>query len=146
MLWGLKVFSVEVTNVGFKGFYEGQWLRARLCCRKISDSIFLVILLYPTLTWPVQCLAQRRSIRNIKKIEKIGTDRRRKLFFQTFLYLPGEWTNPRYVPRHSVVPKHQIVKTVLSVRRHYPKRGRFTENLSIYLFFTGSKFATPKSF
>ena len=26
--------------VGFKGFYEGQWLRARLCCRKISDSIF----------------------------------------------------------------------------------------------------------
>ena len=30
-------------------------------------------------------------------------------------------------------PKHQIVKSVLSVRRHYPKRGRFTENLSIYL-------------
>ena len=30
-------------------------------------------------------------------------------------------------------PKHQIVKSVLSVRRHYPKRSRFTENLSIYL-------------
>ena len=30
-------------------------------------------------------------------------------------------------------PKHQIVKTVLSVRRHYPKRGRFTENLIIYV-------------
>ena len=30
-------------------------------------------------------------------------------------------------------PKHQIVKSVLSVRRHYPKRDRFTENLSIYL-------------
>ena len=29
--------------------------------------------------------------------------------------------------------KHLIVKSVLSVRRHYPKRGRFTENLSIYL-------------
>ena len=29
-------------------------------------------------------------------------------------------------------PKHQTVKSVLSVRRHYPKRGRFTENLSIY--------------
>ena len=29
--------------------------------------------------------------------------------------------------------KHQIVKSVLLVRRHYPKRGRFTENLSIYL-------------
>ena len=39
-VWGVKVFSVEVTNVGFEGFYEGQWLRARLCCRKISDSIF----------------------------------------------------------------------------------------------------------
>ena len=31
-------------------------------------------------------------------------------------------------------PKHQIVKSVLSVRRHYPKRDRFTENLSIYPF------------
>ena len=38
-MWGLKVFSVEVTNVWFEGFYESQWLRARLCCRKISDSI-----------------------------------------------------------------------------------------------------------
>ena len=57
---------------------------------------------------------------------KIRTDRRRKHFFHTFLYLLGEWTNQRYVPRHSVVPKHQIVKLVLSVRRHYPKRGWFT--------------------
>ena len=38
LLWGLKVF------------YEGQALRARRCCRKLSDSIFFVILLYPTLT------------------------------------------------------------------------------------------------
>ena len=37
--------------------------------------------------------------------EKIGTDRRRKHFFHAFLYLLGEWTNQRYVPRHSVVPK-----------------------------------------
>ena len=65
-----------------------------------------------------------------RRQEQIGDE---KLFFQTFLYLPGEWTNQRYVPRHSVVPKHQIVISVLSVRRHYPKRGRFTENLSIYL-------------
>ena len=35
------VLSAEkVIFVGFEGFYEGQWLRARLCCRKISDSIF----------------------------------------------------------------------------------------------------------
>ena len=37
--------------------------------------------------------------------EKIETDKRRKHFFNTFLYLLGEWTNQRYVPRHSVVPK-----------------------------------------
>ena len=37
--------------------------------------------------------------------EKIETDKRRKHFFHTFLYLLGEWTNQRYVPRHSVVPK-----------------------------------------
>ena len=39
-VWFLKVFRVEVTNVGFKIFNEGQWLRARLGCRKLSDSIF----------------------------------------------------------------------------------------------------------
>ena len=74
----------------------------------------------------------KKVLKKYKK-GKIGTDRRRKHFFHTFLYLPGEWTNQRYVPRHSVVPKHQIVISVLSVRRHYPKRGLFTENLSIYL-------------
>ena len=63
--------------------------------------------------------------------ERIETDKRRKHFFHTFLYLPGEWTNQRYVP--AWCPKHQIVKSVLSVWRHCPKRGRFTENLSIYL-------------
>ena len=31
-------------------------------------------------------------------------------------------------------PKHQIAKTAPSARRHHPKRGRFTENLSIYVF------------
>ena len=62
-MWGLKVFSVEVTNVVLKGFsrrgyqcgvynfYEGQWLRARLCCRKISDSIFWLFCFTP------RCLA-----------------------------------------------------------------------------------------
>ena len=34
-------------SVGFKGFYEGQWLRARLCCRKISESIFWLYYLTP---------------------------------------------------------------------------------------------------
>ena len=35
-----RFFRVEVTNVGFKSFLGSQGLRARLCCRKISDSIF----------------------------------------------------------------------------------------------------------
>ena len=49
-------------------------------------------------------LPKEKSQRNIHK-EKIETDKRRKHFFHTFLYLLGEWTNQRYVPRHSVVPK-----------------------------------------
>ena len=81
----------------------------------------------------MQCLAQRKSKRNIQK-EKIGTDRRRKHFFHTFLYLLGEWTNQRYVPRHSVVPKTPDSKIGVVGSTSLPeKRGRFTENLSIYL-------------
>ena len=47
----------------------------------------------------------KESPKEIYKKEKIKTDKRRKHFFHTFLYLLGEWTNQRYVPRHSVVPK-----------------------------------------
>ena len=68
-----------------------------------------------------------KKVQKKYKKGKIETDKRRKHFFNTFLYLLGEWINQRYVP------KHQTVKSVLSVRRHDPKRGRFTENLSIYL-------------
>ena len=88
---------------GFWRFLWGQWLRARLCCRKISDSIFW--LYYFTPRWLAgECPAQRKSKRNIQK-EKIETDKRRKHFFHTFLYLLGKWTNQRYVPKRSVVSK-----------------------------------------
>ena len=82
----------------------------------------------------MQCLAQRRSTRNIQK-GKIKTDRRRKHFFHTFLYLLGEWTNQRYVPKHSVVSKTPDSKigVVGSTSLPEKERGRFTENLSIYL-------------
>ena len=86
-----------------------------------------------------------KNVQKKYKKEKIGTDRRRKHFFRTFLYLLGEWTNQRYVPRHSVVPKHQIVKSVLSVRRHYPKKRSVHRKPEYLSLFTGSKFATPKS-
>ena len=70
--------------------------------------------------------------RNIQK-EKIETDKRRKYFFHTFLYLLGEWINQRYVPRRSVVPQTPDSKMMLLVRRTLPDKTRFTENLSIYL-------------
>ena len=64
--------------------------------------------------------------------EKIETDKRRKHFFHTFLYLLGEWTNQRYVPSRSVVPKTPGIKMMLLVRRTLPDKIRFTENLIIY--------------
>ena len=54
-MWFLKVFRVEVTNVGFEDFYGSQWLRARLCCRKISDSIFWLFCFTPR--WLGRCNA-----------------------------------------------------------------------------------------
>ena len=92
----------------------------------------MVILFYPTLTGWRNALP-KEGPKEICK-EKIETDKRRKHFFHTFLYLLGEWTNQRYVPRHSVVPKNtrrqnRCCRFDVTTR----KRGRFTENLSIYL-------------
>ena len=119
----------ENTTVEMQGNDNSQGLRARLCCRNISDSIFW--LYYFTPHWPAQCLVQRESKRNIQK-EKIETDRR-KHFFHTFLYLLGEWTNQRYVLGRSVVLKTPDSKMMLLVRRTLPDKTRFTENLNIYL-------------
>ena len=87
----------------------------------------------PHIDWLAQCLAQRKSKRNIQK-EKIETDKRWKHFFHTFLYLLGEWTNQHYVPRRSVAPKNtrrqnRCCQFDVTTR----KRGWFTENLSIHL-------------
>ena len=88
---------------GLKGFYEGQCLRARLCCRKISDSIFW--LYYFTPRWLAGAMPCPKKVQKKYKKGKIEIDKRRKHFFHTFLYLLGEWTNQRYVPKHSVVSK-----------------------------------------
>ena len=89
--------------VEFERVLGSQWLRARLCCRKISDSIFWLYYFTP------RCLAGAmpcpKKVQKKYTKRKIETDKRRKHFFHTFLYLLGEWTNQRYVPRHSVVPK-----------------------------------------
>ena len=116
--------------MGFKRFCEGQWLRARLCCRKISDSIFW--LYYFTPRWLAGAMPCPKKVQKKYTKEKIETDKRRKHFFHTFLYLLGEWTNQRYVPRRSVVPKTPDSKMML-VWRTLPDKTRFTENLSIYL-------------
>ena len=117
-----------------------QALRARLCCRKISDSIFW--LYYFTPRW---LAGGRRSTRNIQK-GKIETDRRRKHFFHTFLYLLGEWTNQRYVPRHSVVPKTPDSKIGVVGSTSLPEKRSGHRKPEYLSLFTGSKFATPKSF
>ena len=87
-MWGLKAFR-----------RSGQDCAT---VRYLTPYFGYIIL--PHVDWPAQCLVQRKSKRNIQK-EKIETDKRRKHFFHTFLYLLGEWTNQRYVPRRNVVPK-----------------------------------------
>ena len=82
-MWSLKAF-------------EGQGLRARLCCRKISDSIFWLHC-FTHVDWPAQCLAQRKSQKKYTKRKDRKKDKRRKYFFHTFLYLLGEGTDRRYV-------------------------------------------------
>ena len=76
-----------------------------------------------------------KKVQKKYKKGKIETDKRRKHFFYTFLYLLGEWTNQCYVPRHSVVSKTPDSKigVVGSTSLPEKERGRFTENLSIYL-------------
>ena len=142
-LWGLKGFSRRGHQCGVWRFLGSQVLRARLCCRKISDSIFWLFCFTPR--WLGRCNALSKE--GPQEIYK-GKDRNRQetknfSFILSFIYLVNGLTNATSKDI-AWCPKHQIVKSVLSVRRHYPKRDRFTENLSIYLF-TGSKFATPKS-
>ena len=131
-MWCLKVFSVEVTNVGFEGFYEGQWLRARLCCRKISDSIFW--LYYFTPRWLAGAMPCPKKVQKKYTQRKDRNRQETKTFLPYFPLFTWWMDEPTLRPKtQRGAQKHQIVKSVLSVRRHYPKRGRFTENLSIYL-------------
>ena len=51
--------------VWFEGF-EGQGLRARLCCRRYLTPYFGYIIL-PHVDWPAQCLAQRKSQKKYTK-------------------------------------------------------------------------------
>ena len=127
-MWSLKAFEV-------------QGLRARLCCRKISDSIFW-LLFHPTLTSRRNALPQESPKRNIQK-EKIETDKRWKCFFHTFLYLLGEGTDRRFVPRRSVVPKTPDGKMLLSARRTLPEREYFAPFIKRKSFFLFTHASSP---
>ena len=143
-LWCLKVFRVEVTNVGFKGFWRSGAKGKAVLPLDIWLHI-LVILFYPMLTGRRNALSKESPKRNIQK-EEIETDKRRKHFFHTFLYLLGEWTNQRYVPRRSVVPKTPDSKIGVVGSASLPEKESVHRKPEYLSLSTGSKFATPKSF
>ena len=86
-----------------------------------------------------------KKVQKKYKKGKIETDKRRKHFFHTFLYLLGEWTNQRYVPRHSVVPKTPDSKIGVVGSTSLPEKRAVHRKPEYLSLFTGSKFATPKS-
>ena len=80
--------------MGFEGFED----QGQGCVAVDIWLHILVISFYPTLTGRRNVLPKEIPKRNIQK-EKIEIDKRRKHFFYAFLYLLGEGTNRRYVPR-----------------------------------------------
>ena len=71
---------------------EGQGQRAKLCCCLISDSIFWLFYFTPTLA--SRCNALPKKVPKIIIHKKTITDRKRRRFFYTFLYLLGSTTIP----------------------------------------------------
>ena len=113
-------------------FLGSQWLRARLCCHKISDSIFW--LYYFTPRWLAGAMPCPKKVQKKYTQRKDRNRQETKTFLPYFPLFTWWMDEPTLHPKtQRGAQKHQIVKSVLSVRRHYPKRGRFTENLSIYL-------------
>ena len=94
----------------------------------------LVILFYPHVVWSVECLAQESPKKNYTK-RKDRTDKRRRRFFYTFLYLLGstnipwmrefflntlKWLNPpscqKYVKSfHVCICPHLVFRTSIRV-------------------------------
>ena len=89
-----------------------------------------------------------KKVQKKYKKGKIETYKRRKHFFHTFLYLPGEWTNQRYVPKHSVVSKTPDSKIGVVGSTSLPEKRSVHRKPEYLSLFTGSKFATqnPSNF
>ena len=78
---GVAITFKKNKNVwGLKGFLGSQWLRARLCCRKISDSIFW--LYYFTPRWLAGAMPCP------KKVQKKYTKRKDRNRQETKTFLP----------------------------------------------------------
>ena len=86
------VIKKKFTFVEFDAL-NGQGLRARLSCRKISDSIFWLYYILPPRCLVGTMPGPRKSQKDIYK-RKDRTDKRRRRFFYTFLYLLGSTTIP----------------------------------------------------
>ena len=120
MLILLEMMVLEY--VGFEGF-EGQGLRARLCCRRYLTPYFGYIIL-PHIDWPAQCLAQRKSQKKYTKRKdrkKIRDENISSIL--SFIYWVKGLTD---ATSQDVAwcPKHQTAKLVLLVRWTLPERER----------------------
>ena len=93
--WALKIARLVKTFETQTNFVWGMWLKVTgkgQGCVAVSIWLhILVILFYPHVDWSVKRLAQESPKKNSTK-EKTATDKRRRRFFNTFLYLLGSTT------------------------------------------------------
>ena len=118
----VPVSNTALDMLGFEGF-EGQGLRARLCCRRYLTPYFGYIIL-PHVDWGAQCLVQRKSQKKYTKRKdrkKIRDENISSIL--SFIYLVKGVTNATFQDV-AWCPKHQTSKMVLSVRRTLPERER----------------------
>ena len=114
--------------VGFEGF-EGQGLRARLCCRRYLTPYFGYII-WPHVDWPAQCLAQRKSQKKYTKSKDRKKIRDKNISsILSFIYWVKGLTN---ATSQDVAwcPKHQTAKWCCWFNRHCLKE----EDNIVYFF------------
>ena len=132
-MWGLKIFMI-VSGLG----------QDCVAVRYLTPYFGYLVLPHVDLAGAMPC--PKKVHKKYKKREDRNRQETKNFSFRlSFIYLMNGLTNATSKDI-AWCPKHQIVKTVLSVRRHYPKRERFTENLSIYLSLPAPNSPLPKFF
>ena len=126
-MWSLKAF-------------DGQGLRARLCCRKISDCIFWLYYFTPRwLAGAMPCPKKvPKEIYKKKRQKQIRDENTSSTL--SFIYWVKGLTNATSCDT-AWYPKHQTAKLVLSVRRTLPEGGKiisspFSRGKILFSFFT----------